>query len=517
MEKFDIRSLSLKKRVLLIALLVFLICSSVASATFAWLWSQSDQITNTFTGSNLDVIAAEDNWEYDMMPNTPVAKNPTATIAGGSEPAYLFMKPNESAKLSNYIDYYIHSDWQQYGSFVVDGELDSYYKQLEGWYFNSTRSDYPGLEAYYSEASHHSGSVTNAYYNQNPTFAETYQPLADVLQNGADPAKAQHAMELWVAYDHDYVYLFAKIYDNDYHENRGTFIGANNADYFAVYWDPDPKSRENIDYSQYPDIFTEGVLASNSHQNLTYHKLVPTQGEAEVKFFPADERSKVNGIDAACGSAEKKPGYGRNSMYDYFYSRNDCKNAENPNAVFFEFYGDINGDAANTLGGYGYEIRLPRNNSYYDTINGNPYFNLSAAATSYHAEYENKQMTLAFGQAYWLWYSNMLSFELNDENNPFVNETGIYYKVIGDEDSELSDNLVAEDYTFPILRSGACYGDEYSDGHVFVKSTVTQEMLQSADTNGDVTLTFNLCAIQKAHMDLELAYSEASKILNGNQ
>ncbi len=524
MKTVEKRPLSTKQKVLAISLCILLLLGSVVGGVFAWLTSQSDPIINNFSGSNLEVVAAEDDWEYFMMPNTPIAKNPSATIQAGSEPAYLFMKPTESDNLSDYIDYYIHSDWQQYGSFVVDGKLDSMYDNADGshrtgWYFNSAWSAYPGLEAYYSESSHHSGDVNQAYYNGNANFALTYQPLADVLASGVNSAKAQHAMELWVAYDHDYVYLFAKIYDNDYYLNRGTYIGGNNSDYFSVYWDPDPKSRENIDYSQYPDIFTEDVLVSNREQQFNNHDDVLTQGDAEAKFFPADERPKVNGIYAECNTAGEKIGYGSGSMYDYFYSQNDCQNAENPNAVFFEFKGDINGNAKDTLGGYGYEIRLPRNNSYYDTKNGNPYFKLSVAAASFDTEYEDEQMTLAFGQSFWLWYDSMLSFELDDENNPFVNETGIYYKVIGDEEAELSEGVVAEDYTFPILRSGACYNDEdndYTDGHVFVKSTVTQEMLQSADANNDVTLQFEVCSIQRSHIELDQAYAEAVRIFAQN-
>ena len=114
MKKFDIRSLSLKKRILLIALLVLLMCSIVASVTFAWLWSQSDPITNTFTGSNLTISLAEEVGNgRRLVPGDKIAKDPSVTVESGSEPCYLFIH-TKGTNGTTYFDITVDSGWNAY-------------------------------------------------------------------------------------------------------------------------------------------------------------------------------------------------------------------------------------------------------------------------------------------------------------------------------------------------------------------------------------------------------------------
>ena len=521
MKTIEKRPLSVKRRIAIIGLCVVLMTVGVVSGVLAWL-SSNFQVTNMFSSSNLEIDLAETTTAYKMIPNTPIAKDPQVTVFAQSEPSYLFLRANESPAFSDYADYYVHNDWQQYGGFVVDGKLDSFYKQIDGWYFNSTSTTYTGLEAYYSDASYHSGNVSKAYYKGDEDYALSYQSLNRAITNGVDADKAQLATEVYVAYDHDYVYVYAKLYDNDYYLNGGVYNGGNHSDYFGIFWDPDPKSYENVEYGEYPEIFTDTVINTNSENNLTYQKTVPTHGEAEVKLFPYKDGNGKNHME--CQPATSKIGYGsgkdvvQGTVYDYFKQQGANADTEKPNCVFFEFKEDINGvvsqvNGKDVMAGYGFEFRLPRNDSYYDTIDGKPYFKLSIAATSYNETFSD-QMTLAFGQAYWLWYDSMMSFPLDDENSPFAAaNTGIYYKTMG----RVDDGPLTETVTIPILRSGSVYGSKFADGYVYVRDDATVEMLNGLTTeNSNVKLQFEVCAIQQFHMDLEQAYNEAVKIFDQN-
>ena len=518
MKTFDIKEWSPKKRAVLIVLALLLILCIITSATYAWLRDNSGILTNTFTGSNLTIDLTETAKTYKMVPNTPVAKDPTVTVEATSEPAYVFLKAIESDAFSNYADYYIDNTWQPYGGFVVDGELDSFYQKTDGWYFNSTDAKY-SLEAYYSNSARHNGAAT-ALYN-NAAYAQSYQPLAQAI-NGVDANKCQIALEMYVAYDHDYVYVYAKVFDNDYYQGA-KYTTANCSDHFGIFWDPDPLSYTNTDqddYEAHPEVFytNNNELVSDPFE-LNYQKYISTQGEMEVKFYPARATTPPSVDEVGPLPSAKKIGFGNgtitnfyNNGHNYFTNQGIYADAQGKNYAMVDMYEDMAGkpvvkDGQNIKTGYIVETRLPRNDNYFTNPKGNPVFALNIAAANFASDYNNDQMSLSFSKLWWLKYENMITFELNDKNSPFAAaNTGVYYKIVGSE----QDGPLANDVTIPVLRSGYVFGEQYNNGYVWVRDDATVEMLENLTAeNSDVTLQFKACAIQQAHLTLEQAYQEA--------
>ncbi|MBQ6819320.1 MAG: hypothetical protein IJP35_06925 [Clostridia bacterium] len=516
MKTFDIKEWSPKKRAVLIVLALLLILCIITSATYAWLRDNSGILTNTFTGSNLTINLTETAKTYKMVPNTPIAKDPTVTVEATSEPAYVFLKAIESDAFSNYADYYIDNTWQPYGGFVVDGELDSFYRKTDGWYFNSTDASY-GLEAYYSNSDKHNGDATALY--KNATFAQTYQPLAEAI-NSVDANRCQIALEMYVAYDPNYVYVYAKVFDNDYYQGA-KYTDSNHSDYFGIYCDPDPLSYTNTDQDDYEAHFdtfypTNNELVSNP-SSLSYQKLITTQGEMEVKFYPARATTPPSVDEVSPIPSAKKIGFGNGTItnfyhngHNYFTNQGIYADAQGKNYVMVDMYKDMNGQEVLVNGqpiktGYIVETRLPRNDNYFTNPNGNPVFAMNVAATNFASDYNNDQMSISFSKLWWLKYENMITFELDDKNSPFAAaNTGVYYKIVGSE----QDGPLANDVTIPVLRSGYVFGEQYNNGYVWVRDDVTTEMLNNL-TNTPVTLQFKACAIQQAHLTLEQAYQEA--------
>lgn len=519
MKTFDIKEWSPKKRAVLIVLALLLILCIITSATYAWLRDNSGILTNTFTGSNLTINLTETAKTYKMVPNTPIAKDPTVTVEATSEPAYVFLKATESDAFSNYADYYIDNTWQPYGGFVVDGELDSFYQKTDGWYFNSTDASY-GLEAYYSDSVRHAGDAT-ALYKDNTTYAQTYQPLAEAI-NDEDENRCQIALEMYVAYDPNYLYVYAKVFDNDYHLGANFDI-YNHSDYFGIYYDPDPLSYTNTDkddYEAHSEVFytNNNELVSDPFA-LTYQKYITTQGEMEVKFYPAKATTPPSVDELHTLPSAKKIGFGNGTITDfydnvdnYFANQGIYADAQGKNYAMVDMYKDMNGQEVLVNGqpiktGYIVETRLPRNDNYFTTRNGNPVFALNIAATNFASDYNNDQMSISFNKYWWLKYENMVTFELDDKNSPFAAaNTGVYYKIVGSE----QDGPLANDVTIPVLRSGYVFGEQYNNGYVWVRDDVTTAMLEDLTAaNSDVTLQFKACAIQRAHLTLEQAYQEA--------
>lgn len=104
----------MKKKIALVLSLVLLVVCTV-SATLAYLNDKSEDVKNTFTVGNINIVLAEtpaggsalvegqDN-VYQMIPGTEYRKDPTVTVKGGSEECYLFVKFDDT-NASDYINY----------------------------------------------------------------------------------------------------------------------------------------------------------------------------------------------------------------------------------------------------------------------------------------------------------------------------------------------------------------------------------------------------------------------------
>lgn len=115
------------KKGLTLVLAIALLAVGVVGATLAWLTSESDTVTNTFTTSNIKVELKETTGEtYKMVPGYDIDKDPKATVVTGSEECWLFVKVVKSDNFDSYLTYDIADGWT-----LVDGETDVYARKVE--------------------------------------------------------------------------------------------------------------------------------------------------------------------------------------------------------------------------------------------------------------------------------------------------------------------------------------------------------------------------------------------------
>lgn len=114
---------------LLVAMAVVLLIGCVAGGTLAWLTSTTDEVTNTFTTSDINITLNETtggaNKEFKMIPGCTIAKDPKASVVAGSEECYLFVKVTKSNNFDSYMEYTIATGWTQ-----VPGTTDVYYREV---------------------------------------------------------------------------------------------------------------------------------------------------------------------------------------------------------------------------------------------------------------------------------------------------------------------------------------------------------------------------------------------------
>lgn len=85
----------MKKKITLISLAVVALLLVGLLSSLAFLTDEKD-VTNTFTVGNVEIELDEPNYPegqpHKLLPGTEIAKDPTVTLLGGSEEAYIFMQ-----------------------------------------------------------------------------------------------------------------------------------------------------------------------------------------------------------------------------------------------------------------------------------------------------------------------------------------------------------------------------------------------------------------------------------------
>ena len=112
-----------KKGVALL-LVLFLLVGCVIGTTLAWLTAATVPIINTFTVGDVGLSLTETNRVYKMTPGAVLDKDPTVTVAAGSESSYVFVKVVEANDTKGLLDWSVDSSvWTK-----LDGVDDVWYK-----------------------------------------------------------------------------------------------------------------------------------------------------------------------------------------------------------------------------------------------------------------------------------------------------------------------------------------------------------------------------------------------------
>ena len=103
--------------------------------TIAWLVSQTDSVTNTFTYGDINITLTEtDSGDndgdastntYEMVPGKEITKDPLITVEADSENCWLFAQLTETDGFDDFIEYTVAEGWT-----ALDGEEGVYYQEV---------------------------------------------------------------------------------------------------------------------------------------------------------------------------------------------------------------------------------------------------------------------------------------------------------------------------------------------------------------------------------------------------
>lgn len=103
----------MKKKITAIALVVCLVAVAIVGGSLAY-FTDEEKATNTFTVGNVDITLTEPHWNEGyatLIPGREIPKDPTITVAEGSQPAYTFLKAQLSKDFMELLQTYYGKDF----------------------------------------------------------------------------------------------------------------------------------------------------------------------------------------------------------------------------------------------------------------------------------------------------------------------------------------------------------------------------------------------------------------------
>lgn len=120
----------MKKNKILALVLACVICVGLGiGGTLAWLTATTDNVTNTFTTSDINITLAETKTNFKMVPGCTIEKDPKVTVLKGSEKCYLFVKLEKSVNFDSFMTYTVADGWTQLTG--VTGVNNVYYRVVD--------------------------------------------------------------------------------------------------------------------------------------------------------------------------------------------------------------------------------------------------------------------------------------------------------------------------------------------------------------------------------------------------
>lgn len=132
---------SVKAVSVVMALVLVLGCA--IGGVVAWLITQTDPVTNTFTygdinidleesGMTPDPDPEEDGYvnEYEMIPGGDIVKDPMITVKAGSEACYLFVQLEKSENFDTFMTYSMAEGWTELDDGDGNANTTVYYREV---------------------------------------------------------------------------------------------------------------------------------------------------------------------------------------------------------------------------------------------------------------------------------------------------------------------------------------------------------------------------------------------------
>lgn len=121
----------MKKKLVTGALIAAFGAVAITGGTLAYFTDTTESEVNEFTVGNVNIDLTEPNWENNatLMPGVSFEKDPTITVADGSQDAYVFLK----------------MDMNKYVSLINLAGVDAYKNNIGG-----LQGEYPGFTAFMS-------------------------------------------------------------------------------------------------------------------------------------------------------------------------------------------------------------------------------------------------------------------------------------------------------------------------------------------------------------------------------
>lgn len=130
--------MNMKKKLVTVCLVACMAVTAVAGGTLAYFTDKTEEKINTFTVGKVDITLTEEAWDasadHKIMPGKTLAKDPTVTVDGESEAAWVFVEVEIGDKFNSLMDNYSGTngkyDHEQFAAWT-DGIN-------EGWEYKGT-------------------------------------------------------------------------------------------------------------------------------------------------------------------------------------------------------------------------------------------------------------------------------------------------------------------------------------------------------------------------------------------
>lgn len=129
-----------RTRIILTAVAALLLVTMAVGGTIAWLQDTTDEVTNKFLKSTIDIELTETDRTYKMVPSVDIAKDPYVTVKAGSEASYVFVVVEETGIVTvgsgetavkytfdNFLEYAYTNDWTLVASTTKTNDKNDVY------------------------------------------------------------------------------------------------------------------------------------------------------------------------------------------------------------------------------------------------------------------------------------------------------------------------------------------------------------------------------------------------------